>query len=79
MLGEITTGLATFVDEFTIVQHDLQSKSIVTTYANSAHTVSKGAFAWYICAAAGVAAGLVLGLAVAYFKGVYNLEKKRGQ
>ncbi len=77
LLAEITTGLTTFVGEYTVVQHDIQSKAIMTTYANSAHTVSKGAFAWYICAVAGVGAGLVLGLAVAYFKGVYNLEKKR--
>ncbi len=78
LLKSITAYLGNFVDEYTVVQHDVQSRNIVTTYAQSSHTISTGAFAWYVSATVAVLGGLVIGLFVAYFKGLHNSEKSFG-
>ncbi len=76
LLASSTTALEGFVGTYTTVRKSVANKTILTTYVNSSHIQSGGVFAWYICVAAGVVAGLVVATAIAYFKGVNNFEKK---
>ncbi len=78
LIDSITAKLEDFTTDYTNVRHDVDVKNIFVTYKDSSQVVGSDSFAWYISAAAAVGAGLILGIIIAYFKGVYNEEKKAG-
>lgn len=77
LIATTSTALLSFTEEYTTVKHSVDSKTILTTYADSSHMLASGAFAWYVCVLAGAGVGLILGIVIAYFKGVSNYEKEQ--
>ncbi len=75
LIATTTTKLTSFVEEYTLIRRQVDSKEVLVSYVNSSHVVASGALAWYTCAIVGIVAGLILAVFVAYFKGTYNYEK----